>query len=128
MWSRPELTYPLLLVLKFVGVMLFAGGYVAAFVASEPSERRRAVHDVASPGLGLTWLAGFLLTLQLGIAWNELWILGGFLFSLIVQLTLVYSVERARRTRGVAALAGAALFVVVLLMVLRPTWSLWGAT
>lgn len=128
MWPRPELTYPFLLVLKFVGVMLFAGGYVAAFVASDPSERRRAVHDVASPGLGLTWLAGFLLTLQLGIAWNELWILGGFLFSLIVQLTLVYSVERAKRTRGVAVLAGVGLVAAVLLMVLRPTWSLWATT
>src|SRR4051812_4306227 len=63
--SGRMLLYRTLHLLKFIGVMLLAGGTVGSFVASEPSARKRAVHGLASPGLLLTWLAGYSLSLML---------------------------------------------------------------
>lgn len=116
-------SYHLLHLLKFVGVSLFGGGMVASFVVSSPVERRRAVHGVASPGLVLTWLAGYLLTLQLGIPLGELWVLGGLLASFVAQLALLQSAARDTVGSGVRLRAAIPLLLVLVLMVFRPTWS-----
>jgi hypothetical protein len=115
--------YRLVLVLKFVGVLLYAGGLIASFVASSLAERRRAVHAVASPGLLLTWIAGYLLTLEQQIPLTEAWTLGGLFCSLASQLALVNSVSRDRRTPGAFLAAFVPLLAVLVLMVFRPTWA-----
>ena len=43
--------YRSILLFKFIGVSMYAGGLVAAFVSTVEADRYRAVHRVASPGL-----------------------------------------------------------------------------
>lgn len=114
--------YRVLHVLKFLGVALLAGGTIASFVAHAPAERRLAVHGLASPGLLLTWVAGYLLSLSLGVGLNELWTAGGLVSSFGAHLALLGSVRRRRSLSTVVAVS-APLFVTLLLMVFRPTWS-----
>jgi hypothetical protein len=116
------LTYRLLLLLKFVGVVLFGGGLVAALVATTSRERKRAVHGIASLGLVVTWTAGYLLTLQLNVALTEPWILGGLSLSLVSQLALVAMATHERRTVAGALLAAVPFFCVLVLMIFRPRW------
>jgi hypothetical protein len=114
--------YHALHLMKFIGVILFGGGMVASFVATTPRDRKRAVHGIASPGLVVTWLAGYLLTLQLGVPLGELWVLGGLLLSFAAQLALLRSVSRERDlASGLSAVVP--LFLVLVLMVFRPTWA-----
>src|SRR4051812_37817800 len=121
--ALPVNSYHWLHLLKFVGVLLFGGGMVASFVVTSAADRRRAVHGVASPGLAITWLAGYLLTLQLGISLGELWVLGGLLSSFVAQLALLASVAQEAPGLGPRLRAAVPLFVVLVLMVFRPTWS-----
>ena len=113
----------MLRVLKFSGVMLFAGGTVASFVAHAAAERRLAVHGLASPGLLVTWTAGYLLAVSQGVGLRELWTLGGLVLSFGAHLGLLRSVNRPRSTSAIVTVA-APLFIVLLLMVFRPTWSM----
>ena len=115
--------YRLILLFKLIGVLLYAGGLIAAFVSTSPKERKRAVHAIASPGLVLTWAGGYLLTTQLHLSLTELWILGGLVLSLVSQLALVHSVSRDRRTVPAFLAAAIPLLGVPALMVFRPTWS-----
>ena len=115
--------YRLILLFKLVGVLLYAGGLIAAFVATSLKERKRAVHAIASPGLVLTWAAGYSLTTQLHLPLTELWILGGLGLSLVSQLALVHGVSRDRRTVPALLATAIPLFLVLALMVFRPTWS-----
>ena len=117
--------YRTILLFKFIGVSMYAGGLVAAFVATAPANRYRAVHAVASPGLLVTWIAGYLLTTQLGeynIGLTELWSLGGLALSLASQMALVYSVSRNTRAPAVFLASAIPLLMVLALMVFRPTW------
>ncbi|NOK16313.1 hypothetical protein [Corallococcus carmarthensis] len=116
------LIYRLLLLLKFVGVVLYGGGLVGALVATGSLERKRAVHAIASPGLVVTWTAGYLLTLQLNVALTEPWVLGGLSLSLVSQLALVAMATRERRTVVGALLAAVPFFCVLVLMIFRPRW------
>jgi hypothetical protein len=115
--------YRLVLLFKLVGVLLYAGGLVTAFVSTSLKERKRAVHAIASPGLVLTWAAGYFLTTELHLPMTELWIIGGLGLSLVSQLALVYSVSRDKRTVPALLAAAIPLFLVLALMVFRPTWS-----
>lgn len=117
------LTHHLLHLLKFIGVLLYGGGLVAAFVAETRKERQRAVHGVASPGLLVTWVAGYLLTLELGISLGELWVVVGLALSLASQLALVASLRHARATRADVLSAALPLLLVLVAMVFRPTWG-----
>jgi hypothetical protein len=117
------ISYRILLLLKFVGVLLYAGGLVASLVASELAERKRAVHAIASPALLLVWVAGYLLSTQLQVPLTELWLLGGLVLSLVSQTALVYSVSRPLPLMRAAVLAGLPLVLVLILMVFRPTWQ-----
>ncbi len=116
------LVYRLLLVVKFLGVLGYAGGVVAAFVASSPVERKRAVHRIASPALLVTWLAGWLLAERLGVALTEPWLLGGLVLSCASLLGLMRAVRRPGDGAGLV-MALAPLVAVVVLMAFRPTWS-----
>lgn len=114
--------YRLLLLLKFVGVVLYGGGLIGALATTSPLDRKRAVHAIASPGLVVTWTAGYLLTLQLNLALTEPWILGGLSLSLVSQLSLVAMASRERRTWAGALLAAVPFFFVLVLMIFRPRW------
>jgi hypothetical protein len=114
--------YQSILLLKFVSVLTYSAAMGAAFFASAPEARKRAVHGVASPSLLVIWLAGYLLTIQLGISLMELWIIGGLLLSLISLGALIYSVS-IRRSRLVFCAAVLPLVSVLALMVFRPTWG-----
>lgn len=116
-------TYRLLLLLKLVGVVAYAGGLVGAFLATAPADRRRAVHAVASPGLLVIWVAGYLLVRRLGVPLTEPWIAGAVALSLVSLLALVHSAARDRRTHTAFATAVVPLFAVLFLMVFRPTWK-----
>ena len=115
--------YRVILLIKLVGVLLYAGGLIGSFVATSLVDRKRAVHSIASPGLVITWTAGYLLTTQLHLPLTELWILGGIVLSLASQLALVYSVARDRRTASALVTSVGPLFLVLVLMVFRPTWA-----
>ena len=115
------MAYQLILFIKFLGILLYAGGVAGAFLVEDPAARRRATHLVASPGLALTWTMGYLLARTLHIRFHEIWILGGFWFSLASLLMLIRSVKRGRRTPG-AFLATAAPYLMALaLMIFRPS-------
>ncbi len=115
--------YRILLLFKFVGVVLYGGGLVARVVSVEPAARKQAVHRVASPGLLLTWVAGYLLTLEVQIALTELWVLGGLVLSLGSQIALVRSVSsHSASTRLNTIVAALLLAAVLVLMIFRPTW------
>lgn len=116
-------TYRLLLLFKFVGVAVYAGGLIGSFVATSLADRKRAVHNIASPGLLVTWATGYLLTMQVNVTMTELWTLGALLLSVVSQIALVRSVTREERTLGSFAAAFVPFFLVLVLMVFRPTWA-----
>lgn len=116
-----------LLLVKLVAVLGYAGGLVAAFVSAAPAERKRAVHRIASPALLVVWLSGVLLTMEQSVPLTEAWIAGGLVLSLASQLALVHSVVRERRSAGAFLAAALPLAAVLYLMVFRPTWHGWGA-
>ncbi|RKG70806.1 hypothetical protein D7W79_31440 [Corallococcus exercitus] len=100
----------------------YGGGLVGALVATTSQDRKRAVHAIASPGLVVTWTAGYLLTLQFQLALTEAWILGGLSLSLVSQLALVAMATRERRTLPGALMAAVPFFLVLVLMIFRPRW------
>lgn len=114
--------YRLLLLVKLLAVLGYAGGLGAGLLTSSLPERRRAVHAVASPALAVVWLTGYALCEQLGVGLGELWVLGGLCGSFVSLAALVASLHAARRSTS-AALSVFALGAVLALMVLRPTWS-----
>jgi hypothetical protein len=118
----PFAVYRLLLLVKLVAVLAYAGGLGAGLLAGALRERRRAVHRVASPALAVIWLTGYALSERLRVGLGELWVVGGLGISFISLASLVASLHVARR-RWVGALAVVALVVVLSLMVFRPTWS-----
>jgi hypothetical protein len=123
------MSYRLLLVLKFMGVLTYAGGLTAAFLSDAPLTRRRAVHQIAAGGLLVTWLTGYALVTQSGQhpgGLGELWVSGGLGLSLVSYLALIHSVTHGSRTPLVFACAAGPLLLVVTLMVFRPTWTLLG--
>jgi small neutral amino acid transporter SnatA (MarC family) len=119
------LTYQLLLLVKFIGVVVYGGGLVAAFLSTSLPERKRAVHRVASPALLVIWVAGFFLTLELGVSLLELWIIGGLVLSFVSQGALVRSVTRDTRSVSAFLFAACPLVLVLALMVFRPTWEIF---
>lgn len=116
-------TYRLILLVKFVCAMGYAGGLVASFVTADALERKRAVHRVASPCLLATWCAGFALATLGGLRLLEPWLLGGFALSAVSNLALVYSVSRGERGPGAFLSAALPLTGVIALMVFKPTWA-----
>lgn len=113
--------YRFLLLAKFAGVLLFAGGAVAALAGPDRASRHRATHRIASPGLLLTWVFGYLLTEASNLPLTAPWILGGLVLSLAVHVVLVVTVARDAR-RGPALAVAGLLLAILALMLWRPTW------
>ena len=116
------LLYHSLHLCKFVGVLLLGGGTLGSLIATSLEDRKRLAHGYASPGLLMTWAAGYSLSLLLHVALTELWILGGLVSSFASHLALVLGLSRSRSRSSVIAVV-APLFVTLLLMVFRPTWA-----
>ncbi|RYZ04922.1 MAG: hypothetical protein EOO73_21890 [Myxococcales bacterium] len=118
----PFVFYRLLLLLKLLAVLGYAGGLGASLLARSLSERRRAVHAVASPCLVVVWLTGYALVERLGVGLGELWVLGGIGGSFVSLAALVASLHVPRRA-ATGAISVLALAAALALMVFRPTWS-----
>jgi hypothetical protein len=112
-----------LLVLKMLSVMTYAGGLLATFLAGELEARKRAVHRVASPALVVTWMLGYALTQVTGVRLVEAWIAPAFVLSMASNFVLVYAATRDKRTPAWFAAAALPIALVVVLMVFRPTWA-----
>ncbi len=112
--------YQLLLVLKLSSVIGFAGGAVAALLATDAAARKRAVHGVASPSLLATWLAGYALATLEGIPLSRPWIVGSLILSSFVNVALVYCAARGRRGALPTVAVAVPLFGIIVLMVLKP--------
>lgn len=115
--------YRLLLLAKLLGVMAYAGGVVAAFVASAEAERKRAAHGVASPALLVVWTTGYGMVVLSGVSLVELWILGGLVASVVSQGAVIRAVTRGDRGRGALVATILPLVIAVALMVWKPTWA-----
>jgi hypothetical protein len=116
--------YMWLLVPKFVGVLLLAAGYGAAFLGQDLTTRKRAVHGTASTGLLLTWAFGLFATQTVGIPFTELWIVGSLALSFGAHSAVLWSVMGESRPRLPALLgAGIPLALVLLLMVSKLQWA-----
>lgn len=112
--------------LKFTSVFAYAAGVGVGLWGGDVKLRKRAVHSYASPALLVVWLSGYLLTLQTRVPLTEMWILGGFISSVVAHtiLTKVVHLEPAVRSMRLATLLLSALTLVF--MVARPTWrSVW---
>ena len=121
------LTYLLIRFAKFAGVLAFAGGAIGALVAPDLATRKTLVHRVASPGLLAVWGFGLLLAFRLGRPWSELWILGAFATSFVLQGLLTWRAARVEHGGpGPAAVALALLVASLALMIWRPTWAMVG--
>jgi hypothetical protein len=112
----------LLLLVKLLAVLGYAGGLGASLLSRSLSERRRAVHSIASPCLAVVWLTGYVLTERLGVGLGELWVLGGLAGSFVSLSAAIASLHVPRPARA-GAISALALATALALMVLRPTWS-----
>ena len=115
--------YQGLLVLKFLSVMGFAGGAIAALLSTDVGARKHAVHRVASPSLLVVWLCGYGLVLVRGWPLFELWIVASVLLSLWANGMLAYCVARNRRGTGAFLKTALPVVAIVVLMVLKPSWN-----
>ena len=115
--------YQFFLVLKFLAVMGFAGGVVAAFTSDSPATRKRSAHAVASPSLLAIWLSGYALVLLSGVPLFELWIVAALLLSLLANGLLSYAVARDVPQTKIFAWIAVTIVAVVVLMVTKPTWQ-----
>lgn len=115
--------YHAALLIKFTGVVLFAGGMFASFVATGLPERKIAVHRIASPGLLLTWLGGAGAAELTAVPLTEAWIIGGLIFSFLSMTGLVIGVSQEKKSKGWVLFATLPLLIVLVLMVSRPTWA-----
>lgn len=114
-------TWLLLRFVKMAALALLGAGIAGAFLSRDLEERRRAVYALATPGLILTWLAGFGLARETQVSLGSTWISASILVGLGLFQLVVWAVEReGRRTRWVAALAIVALLGAVGLMVAKP--------
>ena len=109
--------YQLLLIPKFVGVMLFGAGFVMALLARDVAERKRAVHRIASAGLGITWLFGVAASLVMGDSLHASWLAGSLLLSFFTQALLIMGVKRP----PLVLVAIVPLLLTIVLMIVKPS-------
>jgi uncharacterized membrane protein len=115
--------YQCVLVIKFLAIMAFAGGALAAFLASDAAARKRAVHRIASPSLLLVWLCGYTLLIMSGGALFELWVVGALLLSFVANTSLAYSATANLSKKTAMLTITLPIVLVIILMVLKPTWT-----
>ncbi len=106
---------------KWVGVALFAAGVIGAFFPASMRDRQRAVYLLATPGLILSWTAGYGLARHTEVSLGAPWISASLLLSLGTLSLLARFVERDRVAAAPWALAATLGLVGTLaLMVWRP--------
>lgn len=107
--------------LKFIGLVALAGATAGAFLPERLHTRQLVVYLVATPGLALTWIAGYGLLKTTGVSMGAPWIGPSILLSVGWLYILATAVERAdRRTWRWFLYAAAVLLVVLALMTFRP--------
>lgn len=114
--------YQGVLVFKLLSVIGFAGGAIGAFLSNDERARKRAAHYVASPCLLGTWLSGYALLTLRGWPVFELWIVGSIILSFFANTVLAHCVRNDRRGPIAFLTVAAPIALVVVLMVLKPTW------
>jgi hypothetical protein len=107
---------------KFAAVMAYASGVGMGLSNLSVPTRKRAVHLLASPALLAAWLAGYGLTLYVGVALTELWVVLGFAASFIAHFFLTHAARRTTVRVLDRVLVLGLVCAVLLFMVLRPTW------
>lgn len=123
MFGAMIVVYQCLLVLKFLSVMGFAGGCIAALGGLEVSARKHALHRIASPCLLATWLLGYALLALRGDPWFEFWVAGALVLSIVTNGVVSYAATRDVRGGRAWLGFGLPLAGIVVLMVMKPTWS-----
>lgn len=105
--------------LKFLGLALFAAGLGGSVLATRQRDRLFAAHNVATPGLFLTWMGGYGLLKSTGVSMGEPWVGAAILTSLTALhgATLAARLPSPRPVTG--ALAAAGFTAATALMVLR---------
>lgn len=106
---------------KFVGVLLVAGATAGAFLPERLESRQRIVYAVGTPGLALTWIAGYGLVQTMGWTMGARWLGPSMLLSVGWLYVLATAVETAeRRNSKWFFYAAVPLLAVVALMTFRP--------
>jgi hypothetical protein len=107
--------------LKFLGLVTIAGATAGAFLPENQATRQRIVYLVATPGLALTWIAGYGLLKTAGWSMGAPWIGPSILLSVAWLYLLATAVERPdRRSWRWFLYAVSPLVVVLALMTFRP--------
>jgi hypothetical protein len=121
LWQEVRV-YQLLRLGKWLGVLMLVSGTVTAFMATQPEARRRAVFWLVFPGLGVSWLFGFLLALRMDVSLLSLWVWLSIVFSVFsTQFSLFAVVKPERKKPVLALLALLSLLACLLLMVWKPS-------
>lgn len=115
--------HQMLLTVKLLAVMGFAGGAIASFVSEDPLTRRRAVHGIASPALVVVWLCGYALLHLMGLPLGECWVSVSLGLSVITNTVLAVAAARGWRAPPVMLLVATLITVIVMLMVAKPRWA-----
>jgi hypothetical protein len=121
-WMDYSFQIALVRLVKFTSVFAYAVGVGVGLWGSERLVRKRAVHLFASPALVAVWLSGYVLTLYMNVTIGELWIVAGFVASLLAHVLLTRAVRRQTHDTRLTTCVLVCLVVCLTFMVLRPTW------
>jgi len=105
--------------LKHLASALMLAGLLGGAALADGAERQRAVYALATPGLLLTWIAGYGVMRHLGHSLSAPWISLALLSSLAALAAAAWSVEQQGR-RAAGWLAVVLYVATVVVMVLRP--------
>ncbi len=106
---------------KLVSVLLLASGTIGTALAQPLETRRRFAYGLAGPGLGLTWVFGFVLAYLTGRPLFSAFVLSALVLSVVgLHGTLYLAGREERRTTLAIATAVAPLVVTTWIMVFRP--------
>ena len=96
--------YTTLRFLKWIALFLLVSGTIGAFTAGRLQDRQRAAYWLATPGFVLTWVVGYAVAEVRGISMASQWISLTMLASIASLTVTVWSVEKDRNMRWIAAL------------------------
>lgn len=89
--------------IKWLALFLLASGTVGAFRGGDLLQRQKAAYWLATPGFIFTWVAGYLMAETVHTSLGSPWISTSMLLSLLSLAVTVWSVERSRANRWIAA-------------------------
>ncbi|TXD37330.1 hypothetical protein FRC98_11415 [Lujinxingia vulgaris] len=112
---------PVLKLVKYAGLVLFAAGAALTFLGEGLRLRQRAAYVVAAPGYMATWGGGMLMVGMYNHALFSGWIIVTFLLMTAVMNAVMWSAAaEGRRSAALACVSALALVGCVGLMVFRP--------